>query len=120
MDKRNRITKLAVVVAGLAGFLGVAVSMPVHAASTEQNAKVNAVSARVAQNAAQSEEFDGTISAFKDDYLELAINGEVKRFSLIKGTYYCGAMIVGAVAKVVAHEDNGEWVAERIAAVMPQ
>ncbi|NUP23076.1 MAG: hypothetical protein HOZ81_44860 [Streptomyces sp.] len=119
MDKRNRITKLAVVAAGLVGFVGVAVSVPVQAASTEQNATVNAVSAEAAQESAQSEEFDGTISAFKDDYLELATDGEVMRFSLIKGTYYCGAMIVGAVAKVVAHVDNGEYVAERIAAVMP-
>ncbi|MFE0257683.1 hypothetical protein [Streptomyces sp. NPDC059010] len=118
MNMRSRITKLGVVAAGLAAVLGVAVSSSVQAAPAEQ--KVNAVSAAMAQDQAQTEEFTGTISAFKDDYLELETNGTVMKFSLLKGSYYCGAMIRGAVAKVIAYESDGEWVAESIAAVMPQ
>ncbi|MFI8930372.1 hypothetical protein ACIG3E_22130 [Streptomyces sp. NPDC053474] len=110
---RNLSVKLASVVVGLVGIMG-AFASTAQAASADPS-PVRAVSTRAA-NPAEVTQFFGRITAFKDDYLELATQKGQMRFSLRHGADYCGPMRVGVYALVEATFVNGEWYAKRIQA----
>ncbi|MEW2529928.1 hypothetical protein [Streptomyces sp. NPDC047071] len=108
---RNLMVKLASVVIGLVGTAGAF-------ASTAQAAPADprppqAVSAPAA-DPARATVFFGRITAFKDDYLELATQKGQMRFSLRYGAEYYGPMRVDVNARVEATFANGEWYAKRI------
>ncbi|KUM78472.1 hypothetical protein [Streptomyces curacoi] len=117
MAKRMNSVRRALVSAGLVGILGVAAAAPGQAAEPTRTATASAVSTQ-AQTARQLFACQGTIKAFKDDYLELSVSGEVVRFDLTKGTWYYGPMMMGARATVYAYKSNGENVAVLIVATL--
>ncbi|QCX73960.1 hypothetical protein C9F11_01285 [Streptomyces sp. YIM 121038] len=108
---RNLMVKLASVGIGLVATVG-AFASTAHAAPADPR-PLKATSAQAA-NPAQVTVFFGRITAFKDDYLELATQTGQMRFSLRYGAEYYGPMRVDVYARVEASFANGEWYAKRI------
>ncbi|WJV51024.1 hypothetical protein [Streptomyces flavofungini] len=112
---QNMLVKLASVVIGLVGVLGAFTSTAQAAAAEHPRVtSVSAPAAGTAVNQAQVRWFSGKITAFKDDYLELATAQGQMRFSLRYGAEYYGPMRVGVQARVEATLVDGEWHAKRI------
>ncbi|MCI3927961.1 hypothetical protein [Streptomyces sp. AN091965] len=108
---QSLLIKLASVVVGLVGIAG-AFTSTAQAAPADP-APLKTVSAAAANPAAVTQ-FFGRITAFKDDYLELATQKGQMRFSLRNGAEYYGPMRVNVYALVEASYANGEWYAKRI------
>ncbi|MEI5098185.1 hypothetical protein RB200_05445 [Streptomyces sp. PmtG] len=111
------MVKTASVVIGLVGIVGAFASTA--QAAPAAHSPVTAISAPAvdrAANPAEVTKFFGKITAFKDDYLELATAQGQMRFSLRNGAEYYGPMRVGVYALVEATFASGEWYAKRIVA----